>query len=151
MRATNYLEVVGLLLIGFALDRVINHDGNTTVQLAIDLGLEQHWNDNRFWFVALTCIAVALTLVVFQNFEQEESEADSLSQVWTDFKREFFALGHNKLVGALHGLAFSLQIIIPLIVTVLFSPRVGASLFIGFVLVDAAIFIERYLQKRSSA
>lgn len=150
MRATNYLEVVGLLLIGFALDRVINHDGNTNVSLAIDLGLAQHWNDNRFWFVALTCIAVALTLVVFQNFEQKEYEAESLEQAAAGSKPGFFALNRKSLM-ALLGIAFGLQAIITFVVTVLFAPRVGASLFIGFVLVDASIFMERYLQKRSSA
>ncbi len=150
MKTTNYIEVVGLLLIGFALDRVINHDGNTTASLAIDLGLAQHWNDNRFWFVAFTCVAVALTLVVFQNFEQKEIEAESHEQSATGSKRRFFALNRKGLL-ALLGIAFALQAVITFIVTVLFAPRVGASLLIGFVLVDASLFIERFLEKRSAA
>ncbi len=142
MKATNYLEVVGLILIGVALDRVINQEGNTAIPLAIDLGLSQHWNDNRFIFVALTCLAVALTLVVFQNIEREEEGAESRSAAPSR---------RGLLVSALHGIAFGLQIIIPALVSVLFEPSVGASLFIGFVLVDASLFIERYLEKRGSA
>ncbi len=140
MKATNYLEVVGLILIGVGLDRVINQEGNTAIPLAIDLGLSQHWNDNRFVFVALICIAVALTLVVFQNIEREEEEA---AEAGTPTRK-------GLLVSVLHGIAFGLQIIIPAMVAVLFEPSVGASLFIGFVLVDASLFIERYLERRAA-
>ena len=139
MKATNYLEVVGLILIGVGLDRVINQEGNTAIPLAIDLGLSQHWNDNRFVFVALICIAVALTLVVFQNIKREEVDGS----VGTASRK-------GLMVSALHGIAFGLQIILPAIVAVLFEPSVGASLFIGFVLVDASLFIERYLEKRGN-
>ena len=141
MKATNYLEVVGLILIGVGLDRVINQEGNTAIPLAIDLGLSQHWNDNRFVFVALICIAVALTLVVFQNIEREEEEA---AEAGAPTRKGI-------VVSTLHGIAFGLQIIIPAMVAVLFEPSVGASLFIGFVLVDASLFIERYLERRAAA
>lgn len=140
MKATNYLEVVGLILIGVGLDRVINQEGNTAIPLAIDLGLSQHWNDNRFVFVALICIAVALTLVVFQNIEREEEEA---AEAGTPTRK-------GLLISTLYGVAFGMQIIIPAMVAVLFEPSVGASLFIGFMLVDASLFIERYLEKRAA-
>ena len=148
MKATNYLEIVGLVLIGFTLDRIINDTGNLTTSIAIDIGLSNDWNSNRFWFIAIICTLIALSLVILQNFELEEYRATTIGAAWKDLKREFFALNKQNVVKVLRSLSFSLQIMIPLLLTVLYDARMGAALFIGFVFVDASIIIERHIQKQ---
>ena len=138
MKRTNYLEAVGLILIGFGLYETIYTRARVT-PLAAEWGLTTDFDRARFLAVILNCVVVALSLIMIQIHQSDQgrqpiSFSDTLRQM-----RESLRDWRGKMAP----IALGLQFFSVSNVVGLFSIQAAISLLIGFVFVDLAILFER--------
>jgi hypothetical protein len=138
LKRTNYLEAVGLILIGFGLYETIYTKAQTTI-MAAEFGLTATFDGTRFLAVFLNCVIVAVSLIMLPFHKADagtepKSVSDALKQLW-----------HSLLDwrSSIAPIAIGFQFFAIVMALNMFSPQSASALCIGFVFVDFSIFLEK--------
>lgn len=140
MKRTNYVETVGLITIGFSIQQTIFGKLElSNGSLSGQLGLDNEFGQGRFLIILLQCLLIVISLSLLQKVEYEKSIGPSDYSLKTIFIWIFRKWRINEKLRFFSILA---QAVCFTFTWEMFGNEAGASLAVGFLLVNASILRE---------